>query len=204
MAGYIVGIMTAIVLYVAALWTYEASIWNAEWPGIVWTMGNNGRYITMLFIPFVLLLKHLSNQVDIPTYDSPGSKIKVVAVTLFILLPLSLLASVHGQTMWTDEAAEAMNLGEQEHFLFVSEDTLAMHWLYTFYAPLDAEEKQITGHWRSIDSSWELDLNSSLSQVNTLVTSPDVTFTPEGWIVRSSGEVDFLNGGGEWRVLTRS
>ena len=204
MAGYIVGIMTAIVLYVAALWTYEASIWNAEWPGIVWTMGNNGRYITMLFIPFVLLLKHLSNQVDIPTYDSPGSKIKVVAVTLFILLPLSLLASVHGQTMWTDEAAEAMNLGEQEHFLFVSEDTLAMHWLYTFYAPLDAEEKQITGHWRSIDSSWELDLNSSLSQVNTLVTSPDVTFTPEGWIVRSTGEVDFLNGGGEWRVLTRS
>ena len=204
MAGYIVGIMTAIVLYVAALWTYEASIWNAEWPGIVWTMGNNGRYITMLFIPFVLLLKHLSNQVDIPTYDSPGSKIKVVAVTLFILLPLSLLASVHGQTMWTDEAAEAMNLGEQEHFLFVSEDTLAMHWLYTFYAPLDAEEKQITGHWRSIDSSWELDLNTSLSQVNTLVTSPDVTFTPEGWIVRSSGEVDFLNGGGEWRVLTRS
>ena len=204
MAGYIAGIMTAIVLYVAALWTYEASIWNAEWPGIVWTMGNNGRYITMLFIPFVLLLKHLSNQVDIPTYDSPGSKIKVVAVTLFILLPLSLLASVHGQTMWTDEAAEAMNLGEQEHFLFVSEDTLAMHWLYTFYAPLDAEEKQITGHWRSIDSSWELDLNSSLSQVNTLVTSPDVTFTPEGWIVRSTGEVDFLNGGGEWRVLTRS
>lgn len=204
MAGYIVGIMTAIVLYVAALWTYEASIWNAEWPGIVWTMGNNGRYITMLFIPFVLLLKHLSNQVDIPTYDSPGSKMKVVAVTLFILLPLSLLASVHGQTMWTDEAAEAMNLGEQEHFLFVSEDTLAMHWLYTFYAPLDAEEKQITGHWRSIDSSWELDLNTSLSQVNTLVTSPDVTFTPEGWIVRSSGEVDFLNGGGEWRVLTRS
>ena len=71
MAGYIVGIMTAIVLYVAALWTYEASIWNADWPGIVWTMGNNGRYITMLFIPFVLLLKHLSNQVDIPTYDSP-------------------------------------------------------------------------------------------------------------------------------------
>ena len=204
MAGYIVGIMTAIVLYVAALWTYEASIWNAEWPGIVWTMGNNGRYITMLFIPFVLLLKHLSNQVDIPTYDSPGSKMKVVAVTLFILLPLSLLASVHGQTMWTDEAAEAMNLGEQEHFLFVSEDTLAMHWLYTFYAPLDAEEKQITGHWRSIDSSWELDLNTSLSQVNTLVTSPDVTFTPEGWIVRSNGEVDFLNGGGEWRVLTRS
>tara|TARA_B100000459_G_scaffold110667_1_gene64667 strand:- start:178 stop:1647 length:1470 start_codon:yes stop_codon:yes gene_type:complete len=204
MAGYIVGITTALVFYVAALWTYEASIWGAEWPGIIWTMGNNGRYITMLFIPLVLLLQHLSHHVEIPTYGTPGSKIKVMGVTLFLLLPLSLLASVHGQTMWTDEAAEVMNLNEDEHFLFVSEDTLAMHWLYTFYGPLDAEEKQITGHWRSIDATWELDLNTSLSHVNTLVTSPDVTLTPEGWVVQSNGEVDFLNGGGEWRVLTRS
>ena len=204
MAGYIVGIMTAIVFYVAALWTYEASIWGADWPGIVWTMGNNGRYITMLFIPLVLLLKYLSHHTEIPTYDSPGSKLKVMGITLFLLLPLSLLASIHGQTMWTDEAAEAMNLEEQDHFLFVSEDTLAMHWLYTFYAPLDAEEKQITGHWRSIDTAWEFDLNTTLLHVDTLVTSPDVTETPEGWIVSANGEVDFLNGGGEWRVLTRS
>ena len=204
MAGYIVGILTAVVFYVAALWTYEASIWGAEWPGIVWTMGNNGRYITMLFIPFVLFLNHLSRHTGIPTYDTPGSKLKVMSITLLLLLPLSLLASVHGQTMWTDEAAEAMNLDEQEHFLFVSEDTLAMHWLYTFYAPLDAEEKQITGHWRSIDSTWINDLNNSLSQVNTLVTSPDVTESPEGWTVVSSGSVDFLNGGGQWRVLARA
>ncbi len=204
MTGFIVGMMTAIVFYVAALWTYEASIWGADWPGIIWTMGNNGRYITMLFIPIVLLLKHLSQHVEIPTYDAPGSKAKVMGLTVLLLLPLSLLASVHGQTMWTDEAADSMNLGEDEQFLFVSEDTLGMHWLYTFYAPLDAEEKQITGHWRSVDSSWEQDLNTTLSQVNTLVTSPDVTFTPNGWIVESSGEADLLNGGGEWRVLTRS
>ena len=158
----------------------------------------------MLFIPLVLLLKYLSYQTEIPTYDSPGSKLKVMGITLFLLLPLSLLASVHGQTMWTDEAAEAMNLEEQDHFLFVSEDTLAMHWLYTFYAPLDAEEKQITGHWRSIDTEWEFDLNTTLLHVDTLVTSPDVTETPDGWIVSANGEVDFLNGGGEWRVLTRS
>lgn len=204
MTGFIVGMMTAIVFYVAALWTYEASIWGAEWPGIIWTMGNNGRYITMLFIPIVLLLKQLSQHVEIPTYDLPGSKIKVMGLTVVLLLPLSLLASVHGQTMWTDEAADSMNLGEEDQFLFVSKDTLGMHWLYTFYAPLDAEEKQITGHWRSVDSTWEQDLNTTLSQVNTLVTSPDVTFTPNGWIVESSGEADLLNGGGEWRVLTRS
>lgn len=204
MTGYIVGIMTAIVFYVAALWTYEASIWGADWPGIIWTMGNNGRYITMLFIPIVLLLKQISQEVEIPTFDAPRSKIKVVGLTVLLLLPLSLLAAFHGQTMWTDEAADSMNLAEDEHFLFVSEDTLGMHWLYTFYAPLDADEKQITGHWRSVDSTWTLDLNASLSNVNTLVTSPDVTYTPNGWVVESSGEVDLLNGKGEWRVLTRS
>lgn len=204
MTGYIVGMMTAILFYVPALWTYEASIWGADWPGIIWTMGNNGRYITMLFIPLVLLLKHIAQHVEIPTYDSPGSRVGAMGLTLVLLLPLSLLASVHGQTMWTDEAAESMNLDEEEHFLFVSEDTLGMHWLYTFYIPLNAEENQITGHWRSMDSTWVSDLNSSLSQVNTLVTSPDVTLTPQGWIVQSSGEADLLNGGGEWRVLTRS
>ena len=204
MSGFIFGIMTAIVFYVAALWTYEASIWSAEWPGIVWTMGNNGRYVTMLFIPIVLLLKHLSRHTDISTYDSPNSKLKVVGLTLILLLPLSALASVHGQTMWTDEAAETMNLSAGEHFLFVSEDTLAMHWLYTFYAPLDAEEQQITGHWRSINSNWEFDLNTSLAHVNMVVTSPDVTSLPSGWTVSSTGEADYLNGGGEWRVLTRA
>jgi len=203
MAGYIAGIMTALVFYVAALWTYEASIWNADWPGVIWTMGNNGRYATMLFIPLVLLLQQLRLHIEVPTYNAPLSKAKVVGLTVLLLLPLSLLASIHGQTMWTDEAASEMELDNGEHFLYVSEDTLGMHWLYTFYAPLDAEEKGITGHWRSVDSTWESDLDSTLSQVTTLVVSPDVTLTPDGWIVKSSGEVNLLNGGGEWRVLTR-
>ena len=204
MVGYIVGIMTALVFYVAALWTYEASIWNADWPGVIWTMGNNGRYATVLFIPLVLLLQQLRLHIEVPTYDVPLSKAKVVGLTVLLLLPLSLLASLHGQTMWTDDAASAMELENGEQFMFVSEDTLGMHWLYTFYAPLDAEEKGITGHWRSVDSTWESDLDSTLSQVTTLVISPEITLTPKGWIVESSGEVNLLNGGGEWRVLTRS
>jgi hypothetical protein len=62
----------------------------------------------------------------------------------------------------------------------------------------------ITGHWRSIDSNWNSDLNSTLEHVETLVVSPDVKFTPEGWILQHSGEADLLNGNGEWRVLTRN
>lgn len=204
MSAYVGAMVTALVFYVAALWTFEASLWNASWPWVVVTMGNNGRYITMLFIPAIIMLKLLSHHADVPTLDSPRSKAKVMGLTLMVLLPLSLLASLHGQTMWTDEAAEAMDLEQNEHFLFVSDDTLGMHWLYTFYQPLDAEANDITGHWRSADAPWEVHLNDSLSHVGTLVTSPDVTLTPNGWSVQSSGEVDLLNGGGEWRVLTRS
>ena len=204
MTGYISGILVAVVFYVAALWTYEASIWGAEWPGVVWTMGNNGRYITMLFVPFVMMMHFVRKHEDVPILDAPQSKTKAVFVTVLLLIPLSLMASLHGQTMWTDEAAVAMELGKNEHFLFVSEDTLGMHWLYTFYAPLDAEENNITGHWRSTNTAWEKDLNSTLANVDTIVLSPEITFTPSGWNVKTSGESDFLNGKGEWRVLTRS
>ncbi|HJL59598.1 MAG TPA: hypothetical protein QF621_04530, partial [Candidatus Thalassarchaeaceae archaeon] len=41
----------AIVAYVACLWTYESILWDSEWPWHMWTMGNNGRYITILAIP---------------------------------------------------------------------------------------------------------------------------------------------------------
>ena len=158
----------------------------------------------MLFLPMVFLLQLVKKNVDIPTYDAPESATKSVVLTLILLLPLSLLASLHGQTTWTDDASTTMDLEDGAHFLFVSEDTLGMHWLYTFYAPLNAEENNITGHWRSMNSNWDSELNSSLSHVGTLVTSPDVKFTPEGWILQHSGEADLLNGKGEWRVLTRN
>ena len=125
-------------------------------------------------------------------------------VTILLLLPLTLLASVHGQTMWTDEAAEVMPVEQGDHFLFVSEATLGMHWLYTFYEPLDAEANNLTGHWRSMDVNWVDDLEQNLSQVTVIVLSPEVSNVPTGWGVESSGEADLLNGGGAWRVLTRT
>ena len=204
MSAMITAAMVAIVFYIAALWTYESVLWGASWPGIVWTMGNNGRYITLLFVPIVLLLKHLNQAADTPTFESPGHALKTIAITLALLLPLSFLAGIHGQTMWTDEAADAMSLEENEHFLFVSEATLGMHWLYTFFEPLDAEQNNITGHWRSAEVNWIDALDQELSHVETIVLAPEIDNVPTGWVVESTGEVDLLNGGGEWRVLTRT
>lgn len=204
MSAMIAAAMTAIVFYIAALWTYESVLWGASWPGLVWTMGNNGRYVTLLFVPIVLFLKHLNLATDTPTFELPGQTLKTIVITLMFLLPLSLLAGIHGQTMWTDEAADAMGLEENEHFLFVSDATLGMHWLYTFFEPLEAEENNITGHWRSIEVNWVDALGDELSHVETIVLAPEVDKVPTGWVVISTGEVDLLNGGGEWRVLTRT
>jgi MFS family permease len=204
MTSMISAATTALVLYIAALWTYESVLWDAAWPGVVLTMGNNGRYLTLLFIPVVVLLKHLGTQQGTPTLDAPAGKAASIALTLLLLLPISLLAGIHGQTMWTDEAAEVMPLEDGDHFLFVSDATLGMHWMYTFYEPLDAEANNITGHWRSLDVNWVDDLNQNLPQVTAIVLSPDVNEVPTGWVVESSGEADLLNGGGEWRVLTRT
>ena len=181
--------------YVAVLWTYESILWNSEWPWHMITMGNNGRYITLLAIPIWILINRVNDQVD--------WKNKSVFIGILLILPFSLLAGIHGQTMWTDEAADSMNLEEGEHFLFVSDATLGMHWLYTFHEPLDAEKNNITGHWRSDDASWEVDLEQELSHVDWLVLSPEIDETPEGWNVVDTGTADYLNGGGTWRVLVR-
>lgn len=181
--------------YVAVLWTYESILWNSEWPWHMVTMGNNGRYITMLAIPIWILINRVNERVD--------WKKKSVLIGIILILPFSLLAGIHGQTMWTDEAADSMDLEEGEHFLFVSDATLGMHWLYTFHEPLDAEKNNITGHWRSDDASWEVDLETELSHVDWLVLSPEIDETPEGWSVVDTGAADYLNGGGTWRVLSR-
>lgn len=204
MLAMIAAAMTALVLYVAALWTYESVLWDAPWPGVVFTMGNNGRYVTLLFLPLVVFLNQMHMAHDAPTIDAPGLHVRAVSMTLLLLIPISLLAGLHGQTMWTDEAADAMPIEQDEHFLFVSDATLGMHWLYTFYEPLDAEANNITGHWRSTDVNWVDDLQQNLPQVTVIVLSPDVGNVPTGWVVESTGEADLLNGGGEWRVLTRT
>ncbi len=186
------GLITA---YVAVLWTYESILWNSEWPWHMITMGNNGRYITILAIPIWILINRVNGEVD--------WKDKGVFIGICLILPFSLLAGIHGQTMWTDEAADSMELDEGAHFLFVSDATLGMHWLYTFHEPLDAEKNNITGHWRSDDASWEGDLEDELRHIDWLVLSPEIDETPDGWKVIDSGTADYLNGGGTWRVLVR-
>jgi len=197
----------AIVAYVACLWTYESILWNSDWPWHMWTMGNNGRYITILAIPCYVLIRRVNGNVD-------WKQRKAVAGILLIL-PISFAAGIHGQTYWTDDAAVIMdkNMQSGEDFLFVHDSTLGMHYLYTFHTYIeDAEEREITGHWRDPSSGWENELVSdetwekrgNLTSVEWVVFSPGLGWEeqPVGWYLANNGQADFMNGGGEWEVWT--
>ena len=105
-------------------------------------------------------------------------------LALLLVLPLSMLAGMHGQTMWTDDAAESFSndVVDGEDFLYIDDEALAMHWLYTFRLELDPEgDRNITGHWRAPDSNWEVELEGlvmenrgDLSNVAYLVIAPEI------------------------------
>ena len=117
--------------------------------------------------------------------------------------------------MWTDDAGEAMvdlGLMEGDDFLFISEATLGMHWLYTFRIEVDPNgENDIIGHWRDTDSGWIEDLSRSeplpnrgdLKDVRFIVLSPGINTIPDGWNVLDEGNAPLMNGGGTWRVLSQ-
>ena len=215
LVGLISVLTTAIIFYIAALWTHESKLWNADWPWMMWTMGNNGRYISMLMVPifFVIYRIHRIDSTTVTPFVSK-EKTKSMILGVCLVIPLSLLTAIHGQTMWTDDAAKILseNMDDGEDFLFVHDATLGMHYLYTFHTEIDdVNSRDITGHWRDPSSEWEIELFSeeqwsnrgNLSDIQWIVLSPGVEWKnpPEEWGY-ISGQADFMNGGGEWKVYS--
>lgn len=211
----IAGFTTAITIYVAALWTYESIIWNADWPKVMWTMGNNGRYISLIMVPILMLLARLNHLYpNLPSLENPGKKNAALALGILLIIPISLLAGIHGQSYWTDDAGEylAENMQDGEDFILVHDATLGMHYLYTFHTEIDLENsRNITGHWRAPDSGWQTELENgvkmenrgNLSNVQWVVFAPETNWTdgsPEGWTMRVLGTADSMNGGGDWII----
>ena len=191
-------------MWIASLWVYEADRWNLPlWKNMI-LMGNNGRYLTALVFPLVLLLIR-------STENNPLAMSKPLMLALILVLPLSMLAGMHGQSMWTDDAAQSFSdeIEDREDFLYIADEALAMHWLYTFRLELDPEgDRDITGHWRAPDSNWEIELEGlvmenrgDLSNVEFLVIAPNIEVdAPSGFEKMATGTSPFLNGGGEWKV----
>jgi len=217
LAGMLGLAITGITIYVAGQWTNYSLAWNAPWPWSTWIMGNNGRYASMLMVPAFWLIMRLRqiNSDHYPSLESPKEQTKALMIGILLIIPISLLVSFHGQTIWTEEPAEILstNLENDEDFLFVSDATMGMHWLYTFHLEVDPyNEKNITGHWRADTTDWkeEIGLGSefsnrgNLSNVQWVVLSAGINWddAPDGWYQEFTGDIDFMNGGGEWEIWT--
>ena len=202
--------------YVAAQWTLESILWSASWPGIIWTMGNNGRYVSLLMIPiFILIIRLEKTNPQQITLQKLSEEKKPMALAIILVLPLSIFASFHGQTMWTDDAADflAEQVEDGDEFLLIHDQTLGMHWLYTMHNSFVQEDLvNVTGHWRSPDSGWQEELNQSeikpnrgdISSIEWLVMAPGLEGPSGEWEPIKQGQADFLNGGGEWSIFKRN
>ena len=201
MCGVLVGLLSA---YVAALWAVEGQAWDLAWWKTMVVLGNNGRHGIVLLPAAVWLIVHLQGEAPLPT--------ERLHRAFVLLLPLALLAAAHGQTLWTDDAAEAAleHLEEGDDLLLIHDPTLAVHWLYTMHPVLsDQGPDGLVGHWRAPDAGWEDELlngtvlpdRGDLSSVAVIVVAPDLDVTLEGWVEVEAGEAPWMNGGGTWRVL---
>ena len=201
MCGVLVGLLSA---YVAALWAVEGQAWDLAWWKTMVVLGNNGRHGIVLLPAAVWLIVHLQGDAPLPT--------ERLHRAFVLLLPLALLAAAHGQTLWTDDAAEAAleHLEEGDDLLLIHDPTLAVHWLYTMHPVLsDQGPDGLVGHWRAPDAGWEDELlngtvlpdRGDLSSVAVIVVAPDLDVTLEGWVEVEAGEAPWMNGGGTWRVL---
>ena len=201
MCGVLVGLLSA---YVAALWAVEGQAWDLAWWKTMVVLGNNGRHGIVLLPAAVWLIVHLQGDAPLPT--------ERLHRAFVLLLPLALLAAAHGQTLWTDDAAEAAleHLEEGDDLLMIHDPTLAVHWLYTMHPVLSEQGPDgLVGHWRAPDAGWENEMlngtvlpdRGDLSSVAVIVVAPDLDVTLEGWVEAEAGEAPWMNGGGTWRVL---
>ena len=199
--GLLVGLLSA---YVAALWAVEGQAWGLAWWKTMVVLGNNGRHGMVLLPAAVWLIVHLQGDAPLPT--------ERLHRAFVLLLPLALLAAAHGQTMWTDDAAEAAlsHLEEGDDVLLIHDPTLAVHWLYSMHPVLSEEGPEgLVGHWRAPEAGWQDELlngttlpdRGDLSYVSVIVVAPGLDVSLDGWEEAESGSAPWMNGGGTWRLL---
>jgi hypothetical protein len=201
MCGLLVGLISA---YVAALWAIEGQAWDLAWWKTMVVLGNNGRHGMVLLPAAIWLIVHLHGEAPLPT--------ERLHRAFVVLLPLALLAAAHGQTLWTDDAAEAAlsHLEEGDDVLLIHDPTLAVHWLYSMHPVLSEEGPEgLVGHWRAPQAGWQDELlngtslpdRGDLSRVSVVVVAPGLDVALDGWEEADAGSAPWMNGGGTWRIL---
>jgi hypothetical protein len=183
-------VLTVCVLfYIASLWVYEAMLWNASVFETAFLLGNNGRYLTLIILPLILMV-HLLHQQAEPHIDFESSVDKrALVVGLLLLVPFTLFTSLVGQQLWTEEAGVAMDghLSENSTFIIVSEPSLAVHLMYSLKTQVDLTgEENISAIW--VDPSYAASLLDEQRDISYVLVAPDTSFTPSNSTLVDTGD----------------
>ena len=190
MVATFVSVLTVCVLfYIASLWVLEATLWNASVFETAFLLGNNGRYLTLIILPLILLV-HLLHQQAEPSigFESSVDK-RALVVGLLLLVPFTLFTSLVGQQLWTEEAGVAMDgyLSENSTFFIVSEPSLAVHLMYSLKTQVDLTgEENISAIW--VDPSYAASLLDEQRDISYVLVAPDTSFTPSNSTLVDTGD----------------
>ena len=180
LCGFSFGLLTGIVTYVAALWSLESVLWGQTLAQTMVVLGNNGRYATVLLVPIFLILRWPgSEQKDAVSFRTSG-------VALALILPLMLFTALIGHQLWSADAGLALSEAwemEDQSFLMVADESLAMHHLYVIKSSIDVDgARDVKGYWRTVDVAPEF---LASNQLDFLLIAPNVEYqpNPSSWTV---------------------
>jgi hypothetical protein len=205
---FVSGLLAALIAYIAALWTLEASLWNQSLHETMFLLGNNGRYATCLLIPTLFVLRWEQVEED----ESTVSK-KHLYAALLLLLPAILFTSLMGQHHWSQDAGERLEslLAEDDDTLvLIAPEALAMHHLYVLKTNVDLDgTKGINAYWRTPHDFESLTEDQSV-RIDVLILAPNVElpFGDEQWVLVAEEKAPFTLSDGvpdsSWKIYRPS
>jgi len=185
---YIFTVLTGVVLYIAALWTFESSLWGVGLPETMIVLGNNGRYATLVLIPLLVLLKSVE-----PAKPTEPMRWIAPLTAVAMVLPFLVFTTFVGHQVWSEDVGERLAEVWQEEdrtFLLVAPESLAMHHLYAMKTHVDLDgSKGVVGHWVAPESASDR-LDAEL-EVDYLIVGPNAEFSvsDEDWVLVDSSQV---------------
>jgi len=171
---YIAAVLSGVVAYIGTLWTLESSLWGMKLTEVMVVLGNNGRYATVVIAPMMMLLRWVE-----PTpHASPKRPPQVIAV--LVVTPFLIFTGAVGHQIWSEDAGEALSSqwsSEDDSFLLIASESMAMHHLYVIKSNIDLSgERNITGSWTTPGAANDW-IESAGTSLDFLLVGPDVSFT---------------------------
>ncbi|MEL0101446.1 MAG: hypothetical protein VW862_07085 [Euryarchaeota archaeon] len=170
--------------WVAGLWVSEAYFADSGIFEILFTLRNNPRYLTLLFIPLIFI--RFLNDESYSLISEENQKLAYSFIAIMIVINLAIFSVTVGER-GTQIIGNQLNgeIAEGEDILFISDSDLAMHRMYTMHITLDPDsDKSNLAIWRTTDSGWELELTEceDLKEIAWIVVDyTGIDTIPDGW-----------------------